>query len=79
MRDEVHGGRIKELFMIPEVSMDDVHEALELIRSTDAVQRCMDVARGYINKALASLDEVPDSEYKQSMIVLAHYVVDRDR
>lgn len=79
MRDEVHGGRIKELFMIPEVSMDDVHEALELIRSTDAVQRCMDVARGYINKALASLDEVSDSEYKQSMIALAHYVVDRDR
>jgi octaprenyl-diphosphate synthase len=79
MQDKVHGPRIKELFMKPEVTNEDVVEALKLIQMTDSVSRCMDLAKEFIGKAKDALAPIPDSRYKTAMLNLADFVVSRDR
>lgn len=79
MQDKVHGPRLVELFEKVDVTMDDVREALELIRATDSVKRCLARAEEYVDQAIRCLDPVPDSIYKNSLLSLAHYIVSRDR
>ena len=79
MEDPVHGPRLVELFEKVDVTMDDVREALELIRATDSVDRCLARAREFVDQAVACLERVPDSIYKNSLLSLAQYIVSRDR
>ena len=79
MQDPVRGPRLVELFEKPDVTMDDVREALELIRATDAVDRCLARAEEFVEAATGYLDGVPDSVYRDSLLNLAHYIVSRDR
>ncbi len=79
MEDPEHGPSIKRLFEKADVSMDDVREALRLIRMTDAVPRCHALAKEYVARAKTSLDVFPDSVYKTALIGLADYIVSRDR
>ena len=79
MEDPVHGPRLVELFEKVDVTMDDVREALELIRATDSVDRCLARAREFVDQAVACLERVPDSIYKNSLLSLAQYIVRRDR
>ena len=79
MEDPTHGPRLVELFEKPYVTVDDVHEALELIRATDAVDRCLGRAEEFVDQAIGYLDQVPESVYKTALLDLAHYIVSRDR
>jgi len=79
MEDPVAGDRIKALFEKVDVTTDDVHEAIDLIRTTDAVARCTSRAEEYIAAAKQYLSVLPDSAYKDSLIDLADYVIRRDR
>ena len=79
MRDPVNGPRLRELFSKAEVTDADVREALELIRGTDSVSRCLELAQGFADKALAALSPVPESRYRDALEDLARYVVRRDR
>lgn len=79
MQDPDKGPRIIELFEKADVTTDDVAEALELIRSTDSVDRCLSKAREYVDEAVGYMDSVPDSIYKDALLDLASYIVRRDR
>ncbi len=79
MQDPDKGPRLIELFEKADVTTDDVAEALELIRSTDSVDRCLSKAREYVDKAVGYIDSVPDSIYKDALLDLASYIVRRDR
>lgn len=79
MEDPVHGPRLIELFEKEDVTMDDVQEALGLIRATDAVDRCLSRAREYADRAIDVLGKLPDSIYKESLLNMARYIVSRDR
>ena len=79
MEDPVHGPELIGLFEKSEVTSDDVAKALELIRSTDAVDRCLARAKELADQAVAYLDDVPDSVYRDSLIKLASFIVSRDR
>lgn len=79
MEDPVAGDRIKALFEKVDVTTDDVHEAIDLISTTDAVARCTSKAGEYIAAAKQYLSVLPDSPYKDSLIDLADYVIRRDR
>ena len=46
---------------------------------TDAVDRCLDLAREYAVMARFKLDSFPESVYKDSLLTLADYIVSRDR
>lgn len=79
MQDPDKGPRLIELFEKADVTTDDVAEALELIRSTDSVDRCLSKAREYVDEAVGYIDSVPDSIYKDALLDLASYIVRRDR
>lgn len=79
MQDPDKGPRLIELFEKTDVTTDDVAEALELIRSTDSVDRCLSKAREYVDEAVGYMDSVPDSIYKDALLDLASYIVRRDR
>ncbi|MCL2142869.1 MAG: polyprenyl synthetase family protein [Methanomassiliicoccaceae archaeon] len=77
--DTVLGPRIKEIFKEKEPSHEHLKEALELIRRTDAVERCRSKANDIVENAIPHLSFLKDSEYKDSLISLARYIVNRDR
>lgn len=79
MQSPTNGKRIAELFEKPETTLDDVKEALSLIRATDAVSRCLAKAKFFADKACKHLAIFPDSVYKRSMLSLADYIVCRNR
>jgi len=79
MADPANGKKIREIFERKEVSDDDLRLALQLIKGTDAVEMCLSKARGLTEGAIPRLSCLKDSVYKDSLIDLARYVVDRDR
>ena len=79
MQNPVMGKRVSELFEKPETTLDDVKEALSLIRATDAVSRCISKAKQFASRACEHLAIFPDSVYKRSMLSLADYIVCRNR
>ena len=79
MEDKVHGARIKELFEKVDTTMEDISEALRLIKETDAVERCKTLARNIAEDARKLMDGVADSVYKSALLNMADYVVCRTR
>jgi geranylgeranyl pyrophosphate synthase len=79
MSDPVRGPRIKGTFTKDDPSDEDVETALELIRSTDSIERCMSKAKEIVDGAIPLLSCLKDSIYKDSLIGLARFIVSRDR
>jgi octaprenyl-diphosphate synthase len=79
MQDKTYGDEIRSLFEEADITHDHVVRALKLISKTDSVSRCLDKARFIVSEALRMLDSIPDSIYKNSLLNLASFVVDRDR
>ena len=79
MEDPVNGKKIKEIFKKRDASDGDLRKALELIKGTAAVERCMLKAREIVENAIPHLSSVNDSVFKDSLIKMARYIVDRDR
>lgn len=78
MQDPVHGSAVREIFSrVP--SDEDVLRALELIRSTGAIDKCYRKAEEITQEAIDALTIIPDSKYKDSLIGLAMYIVRRNR
>ncbi|MDR2846294.1 MAG: polyprenyl synthetase family protein [Candidatus Methanoplasma sp.] len=79
IQDKTHGKKIQEIFEKPSLEWEDVVEAIDLIKRTDSIPRCLDKAKSIIADALSLLDGLADSVYKKSLSDLAEYIVDRDR
>ncbi len=79
MQDPEVGARIREIFECPTTGYEEAYEAIELIKKTDAIDRCYALANEYADAALESLEEIEDSEYKQAMIDLVKFIVTRNR
>src|SRR5574344_1207775 len=79
MEEPVYGPQVKALFEKVDITAEDVLLALELIKKTDAVDRCLDLAREYAMSARSKIDSFPESVYKDSLYNLADYIVSRDR
>ncbi|MCL2148662.1 MAG: polyprenyl synthetase family protein [Methanomassiliicoccaceae archaeon] len=79
MQDPVHGDAVRELFSRKDMGWPEVSEAIALIKRTDAVQRCLEKARGIASASMPFLDAIGDSPYKRSLIALSNFIVDRNR
>lgn len=79
MEDPVYGPKVRDLFEKIDVTSEDVSTALELIKKTDAVDRCIALAKEYALGSCSLLDQFPDSVYRDSLLSLADYIVSRDR
>jgi octaprenyl-diphosphate synthase len=79
MSDQNNGKAIRSIFEKKDMSDEDVHNALQLIKKTDAAEKCITKAKEIIENAIPHLSCLADSVYKDSLIGLARYVVSRDR
>lgn len=79
MQDLVHGEAIRKIFEKNKPTMEEVMVAIELIKRTEAIERCRSLAEEIAQDAINSLFKIEDSVYKDSLIALAYYIVKRDR
>ncbi len=79
MQDPIHGSEIMGVFNNEKPTPDEVSRAIELIKSTDSIERCRNLAESIVDEAVELLYSIPDSDYKKSLIMLAEYIVSRDR
>ncbi|MGV6858170.1 MAG: octaprenyl diphosphate synthase [bacterium] len=63
---------------IEEAGREHIDEVLEILERTNALQYTRDAAAGEADKAIAALDCISDSDYKQALIEVAHSSVKRD-
>ena len=57
----------------------DVEKALEFVRRSDGIQRTKDLARVHAEIAIESVMELQSSVYRDSLVTLAHKVIERSR
>jgi octaprenyl-diphosphate synthase len=79
MQDLVHGEAIRKIFEKNKPTMEEVLVAIELIKRTEAIEKCRSLAEDIAQDAINSLFKIEDSVYKDSLIALAYYIVKRDR
>ena len=79
MQDRECGGEIRSIYVDPEASHESIMHALELIKGTDAIERCRQAAERLSDEAVAAIRKLPESEYRDSLEGLARYIVSRDR
>lgn len=79
MNDSQFGSRIRDIFMVKEPTEADVREALDLIKKTDAIEKCREKASKLIDEAISIISGLKDSVYKESLVLLAKYIASRDR
>jgi len=69
---------LKKLVNTKLKGQNDFNTAVNLIMKTNAIAKSKDLATSYIEKAVKSLDIMEDSEYKETLIDLAVYTLQRD-
>jgi geranylgeranyl diphosphate synthase type I len=62
---------------VPEASMSDIDEAIEVLASTGAIAYAEKVAAEYTEKAMAAIAVFPDSEAKRELVELVEYFTRR--
>ncbi len=63
--------------LTPPVTDEGVREAVQAIVRSPAIERSLQVAREYVQKARAALGNLPDSSYRTALLDLADFVVQR--
>lgn len=70
--------RLKELIDTRAICEDaGAEEALAIIRNNGGVEKTIELARSYADKAIDSLKDIKDSSYKDGLATLANYVMTR--
>ncbi|MFP4169769.1 MAG: polyprenyl synthetase family protein [Methanomassiliicoccales archaeon] len=72
------GGRIRELFIKPDKTGDEVDEVMGYLSDPEVLARSREHAFRFKERAVDSLKALPDSAYKEGLIRLADLVVSRD-
>lgn len=55
----------------------NVEQVLDMIRNSDGVRRADELSAKYITKAIAALDQFPESQAKKDLINIAHFIGNR--
>jgi octaprenyl-diphosphate synthase len=50
----------------------------KLVKETGALERSAKLAREYVNRAKASLCELPDTEYRRALLAIPEFILDRE-
>ncbi|MDC7951516.1 polyprenyl synthetase family protein [Methanomassiliicoccaceae archaeon COG_1] len=79
MQDPKYGPRVREIFTDPGTGYDEAAEAIELIRRTGSIERCLAKASAMVDGALGQIEFAQGSGYRDALEDMARYVVSRDR
>jgi len=56
-----------------------VREVIQFVKDNGGIEYTQQTMRKYSEEALAVLDEFPENEYKESLITMVNYVMERDK
>lgn len=75
MEDEAFYQMTREMFEDPECVSDvEMKEFIKQLRQTDAIKKSYDLSEKYLQKALKTLDELPQSKSKATLQTIAKYI-----
>jgi octaprenyl-diphosphate synthase len=69
---------VKRLFAGAE-KKSNIGQAIDMVRNSNIIQRCFDVAAEYQNKACSDLKKLPDITMRGTLMDLAEFIVTRKR
>jgi octaprenyl-diphosphate synthase len=74
-----HNGRLLVATVLEERGFRTVRaeEIAELVRATGALERAGKLAREYANRAKASLEGLPDTEYRRALLAVPEFILER--
>jgi octaprenyl-diphosphate synthase len=72
-----NGMRLKELFVKEDKNSVEMEEVLEYLSTSEVLAEAREHARIYASRAVDSLSQIPDSDYKEGLIRLSENVVSR--
>ncbi len=58
---------------------ENIKKTIEMIRGSDIIDECYELAESYCRLALAELDKLPDKPAREALVALADYVVKRKK
>lgn len=76
--DAASSFNIKNYIKNGDLNKENIAEIIDFVNSHGGINYSIDVASGYIDRALRILAEFPESEARNSMTALAKFIVDRD-
>ena len=50
----------------------------KLVHETGALDRAANLARDYVNRAKACLEELPDTEYRRALLAVPDFILERE-
>jgi heptaprenyl diphosphate synthase len=75
MQDKNFNEMTRATFKDPEkVSKEEMKQYIEKLKDTDAIKRSYELSERYLNKALATLQDLPDSKSKATLQTIAKYI-----
>jgi len=75
--DEAERKRLKTLFKNSGATEEDYRNLIHLTRNNGTIERIMDEACSYVNKAAECLQPFPESPIKDNLLELNNYIVER--
>ena len=57
------------------ITDDEVKEIIELVKQNDGVDKAIDLAQKYTDKAFKDIDKLPENEYKEVLRALAEKLI----
>lgn len=76
-----HGSNTQQqqiLHTLEHGGLDHLPDILRTIEETKAIEYTKQVAATEVDRAISALNVIPDSEYKEALVQLAHYSLSRD-
>lgn len=63
----------------PNISQEEIGKVQEIVKASGALKDSQVIEEKMINQGIEALERLPDSPEKQTLIELAHFVIQRDR
>lgn len=77
--EEDKSDRLKEILEKKDNSIEEVQEAMDLMNSVGSIDYAKDLAEKYGSEAKEELDFLPESEYKDILISLVDFMINRTK
>ena len=75
MKDPVFKMKIEDLFKdIENINQEKLTDVIDYLKQTDAIEKSYDLSNRYLNKAMDSLNNLPDNKVKRTLEIIAQVI-----
>src|SRR5690625_2961763 len=78
MKDPLFKEKVEHLFRDTEnINQNELTEVINYLKQTDAIEQSYNLSNRYLNKALNSLEYLPNNKFKKTLQVIAKVICKR--